>query len=80
MASGLNFARHLLPTIVLIVPMAIAGCHAQRPGFMTRVREDCAAGEQWACDLLGALSRPPSTDDTTMPDSVRGSSPATAPR
>jgi hypothetical protein len=70
----------LCRAILLIVLMTIAGCHARRPGFMTRVREDCAAGQQWACDLLDTLSRPPSTDDTTMPDSLRRHSPAASPR
>jgi hypothetical protein len=74
MAGKLNCARHLPLSIALIVLMTIVGCHARRPGFMTRVREDCTAGQQWACDLLDALSRPPSTDDATTADN-----PATAP-
>jgi hypothetical protein len=45
-------------TILLIVLMIIAGCHARRPDFMTRVRQDCAAGDQWACDLLDSLGYP----------------------
>src|SRR5271166_2678418 len=49
--------------ILLIVLGIIEGCHAQRPNFMTRAREDCAAGQQWACDLLDALSGLPATDD-----------------
>jgi hypothetical protein len=73
MAIGSNHARHLPLPAALIVLMAVAGCHAQRPGFMARVREDCAAGQQWACDLLDELSRPPSPDD-----SVTGGSPATS--
>jgi hypothetical protein len=47
--------------------MMIAGCHARRADFMTRVREDCSTGEQWACDLLDSLSGPPLMDDTNMP-------------
>jgi hypothetical protein len=54
----------VLRTIVLIVLVVVAGCHhARRPDFMTRVREDCGAGRQWACDLIDALSQPPATDD-----------------
>ena len=59
---------HVWSAILLIVPMIIVGCHVRRPDFMTRVREDCAARQQWACDLLDALARPPSTDDTRAPD------------
>jgi hypothetical protein len=53
--------------ILLLVVTITAGCHTRRPDFMTRVREDCSAGEQWACDLLDALAGPPSMDDTNMP-------------
>jgi hypothetical protein len=56
--------------ILLIVVMAVGGCHARRPDFMTRVREDCAAGQKWACDLIDAMSKPPSMDDTKTPLSV----------
>jgi hypothetical protein len=66
--------------ISLTALMTIAGCHARRPNFMTRVRQDCASGQQWACDLLDALSRPSSSDDPTMPDSFRGHSPTPPPR
>ena len=50
--------------VVLIVLMALAGCHKPRPDFLTRVQEDCAAGQQWACELLDALSRPALVEDT----------------
>lgn len=56
--------------ILLIVLMVIAGCHARRPDFMTRVQEDCAAGNLWACDLLDALSRPIPAEDIKAPDNV----------
>jgi hypothetical protein len=79
MVGRSNCARHLRLSIAFIVLMAVAGCHAQRPGFMTRVREDCAAGQQWACDLLDELSRPTPADDTTPRDSATGRSPATSP-
>jgi len=48
--------------ILLLVLMITAGCVARRPDFMTRVREDCSAGEQWACDLLDALNQSPTID------------------
>jgi hypothetical protein len=79
MSSRSNYTRPLPLSIVLVVLLAVAGCHAQRPSFVSRVREDCAAGQQWACDLLDELSRPSPTDDTTPRDSAVGSSPATSP-
>jgi hypothetical protein len=45
--------------ILLITVLAIAGCHGRRPDFMTRVQEDCLAGQQWACDLTASLNTPP---------------------
>jgi hypothetical protein len=61
--------------IFVIVLMITAGCIARRPDFATQVRpdfmarfrQDCSAGEQWACDLVDALNRPPSADDTKKP-------------
>ena len=51
-------------SILLIVLLVVASCqHARRPDFMTRVREDCGAGQQWACDLLDALAKPPAAED-----------------
>ena len=50
-------------SFLLIGLLIVAGCHhARRPDFMTRVREDCGAGQQWACDLIDALNQPPATD------------------
>ena len=45
-------------TIMLVTLLAIAGCQPHRPDFMTRVRQDCAAGDRWACDLLDGLAHP----------------------
>jgi hypothetical protein len=80
MADRSNCAGNLPMSATLIVLMAVvgvAGCHVQRPGFMTRVPEDCAAGQQWACDLLDELTHPPPPDDTTPRNSAPGGSPAT---
>ena len=45
------------PVILLTMIILIAACEQSRPpGFLTRVREDCANGDQWACDLLTSLS------------------------
>jgi hypothetical protein len=57
---------------MLIAVLFVAGCHSRRPDFMTRVREDCSTGQQWACDLIDALKNPTSTADTSVGDSVKG--------
>ena len=43
--------------LILFVLLLVAGCQHGRPDFMTRVMEDCAAGDQWACDLLDSLAK-----------------------
>jgi hypothetical protein len=61
--------------IFVVVLLITAGCVARRPDFvtqvrpdfMTRVRQDCSAGGRWACDLVDALNRPASADDTKKP-------------
>jgi hypothetical protein len=45
----------LLRSVLLIALLVVVGCEARRPDFMRRVREDCAADDQWACDLIDAL-------------------------
>jgi hypothetical protein len=42
--------------IILSALLLVEGCEHRRPNFMTRVREDCAAGDQWACDLLASFT------------------------
>lgn len=44
--------------VVLLAVGALAGCQSRRPDFLTRVREDCVAGDRWACDLLDSLAHP----------------------
>jgi hypothetical protein len=44
--------------ILLIALFMNTGCSARRPDFITRVQEDCVAGDKWACDLLDSLSHP----------------------
>jgi hypothetical protein len=34
--------------VILLVLLLIAGCQHKRPDFMTRVMEDCGAGDQCA--------------------------------
>jgi len=54
--------------ILLIVLVIMAGCQARRPDFVTRVQEDSAAGDQWACDLLDG---PMPAEDIIIPGSVK---------
>jgi hypothetical protein len=56
-------------TILLSPLTVVAGCHPRRPDFITRVREDCGEGDQWSCNLLRSLTRPPSMHDSGMPES-----------
>ena len=51
--------ERLCRVLPLIVIVAISGCQSRRPDFMTRVAQDCAAGDTWACDLIDELARPP---------------------
>ena len=43
--------------LIFFALLFIVGCQHRRPDFMTRVMEDCAAGDQWACDLLDSLAK-----------------------
>ena len=44
----------LAPATLALV--ALAGCEARhRPGFVTRVEQDCIAGSEEACDLLQGM-------------------------
>jgi hypothetical protein len=54
--------------ILMIVLVIMAGCHAIRPDSVTRIQENCAAGDQWACDLLHG---PGPVENITTPTSVR---------
>jgi hypothetical protein len=51
-------APQLLRYALAVTLLALLGCQPRRPDFLTRVREDCAAGDQWACDLIEALRHP----------------------
>ena len=63
----------LLALLLIVTLLTIAGCQPHhRPDFMTRVGEDCAAGDQWACDLLDAQRYPKSTPPIGTPHSRRG--------
>jgi hypothetical protein len=62
--------------ILLIGVIIIAGCHSRRPDFLTRVNEDCTAGDQWACDLLDALRHSKPANENQPPENVKDDSDA----
>jgi hypothetical protein len=43
---------------MLMALLTVDGCSPHRPSFVSRVHEDCAAGDRWACDLLDSLGHP----------------------
>jgi hypothetical protein len=57
-------------TLILFVRLLIAACQHKRPEFTSRVREDCAIGDKWACDLLDALA-PRIASDPISPDGAQ---------
>ena len=72
MAGTCSTHDHLCwQAVMLIVLTIIAGCHVRRPDFITRVQEDCAAGNLWACDLLDGLSHPMPEEDIKVQDNVK---------
>ena len=56
-------------SVGLLALLALAACEARhRPGFVTRVEQDCMAGVQEACSLmqgLQALSADPASSSPT---------------
>ncbi len=49
----------MLVRMALVALVTLAGCAPpRRPSFLTRVLEDCAAGDQWACNFLDATQHP----------------------
>jgi hypothetical protein len=57
-----------LRRLLLVALLTLGGCQPHRPSFLSRVREDCASGDQWACDLLDTLAHPKSTPPVSPPD------------
>jgi hypothetical protein len=57
--------------VMLIVLTIIGGCDARRPDFISRIQQNCAAGDQWACNLVDALSRTIPEDDIKTQDNVK---------
>ena len=51
-------ARTVPWAILLACLLAVLGCQHRHPDFMTRVHQDCAAGQKWACDLIESLNAP----------------------
>ncbi len=49
----------MLVMVMLVAVVTLTNCTPpRRPSFLTRVLEDCAAGDQWACNLIDALRHP----------------------
>jgi hypothetical protein len=67
----MNNARLVHCFVLLTLLMSVAGRESRRPDFLVRVREDCTAGDRWACDLLDALSHPKPVEDIRPNDSTR---------
>ena len=42
--------------VLTIAMLTLAHCAPRRPDFTTLVEQDCAAGDQWACDTHGRVS------------------------
>jgi hypothetical protein len=59
----MDYGGFVRSVALLIALMSVAGCHSRRPDFLVRVREDCTAGDKWACNLLDALSHPKPLED-----------------
>lgn len=57
--------------VMLIVLTIIAGCDARRPDFISRIQQNCAAGDQWACNQVDALSRPMPEEEIKTHDQVK---------
>lgn len=58
--------RHLWIIGALLVGM-LAGCEAQRPGFLTRLQQDCQSGDQDACGLLAGPAMAPGPQPPIQP-------------
>jgi hypothetical protein len=43
---------------MLVGLLALSGCQTQNSDFVIWGHEDCAAGQQWACDLIEAQNKP----------------------
>jgi hypothetical protein len=56
---------------MFIVLTIIAGCDARRPDFISHIQQNCAAGDQWACNQVDALSRPMPEEDIKTQDNVK---------
>lgn len=54
--------------VLVAAVLAVAGCEAQRPGFLSRLTEDCQTGDQEACSLLaGPVVVPPGPQQPFQP-------------
>ncbi len=44
----------------------LAGCEQPRPGFLTRLQQDCQSGDQDACGLLAGSATAPGPQSQTQ--------------
>ena len=65
-----------LQSILIVTLLAVGGCEAHRPSFVSRVREDCAAGDRWACELLDSLGHPKPSPAVGSPHASRDATPS----
>jgi hypothetical protein len=64
-----------LRSILLVTLLAVGGCEAHQPSFMSRVREDCAASDRWAWDLLDSLGHSKPSPKAGSPHASIGAPP-----
>jgi hypothetical protein len=64
-------ANEMWRTLILLDLLLIVACQHKRPDFTSRVREDCAAGDQWACDLLDSLAQARTASDPISSDGTQ---------
>jgi hypothetical protein len=64
-------ANEMWRTLILLVLLLIVACQHKRPDFTSRIREDCAAGDQWACDLLDSLAQARTASDPISSDGTQ---------
>jgi hypothetical protein len=69
-----------LRSFLLVTLLAVGSCQPHRSSFMSRVREDCAAGDRWACDLLDSLGHSKPTSAAGSPHASIGAPPSWRPQ
>ncbi len=57
--------RHRWFAVLLLLGI-LAGCEQPRPGFLTRLQQDCQSGDQDACGLLAGPAMAPGPQSQTQ--------------